>query len=35
MAEAEKRREQIMNDLERANELTDVAEDLYSQFNFK
>lgn len=31
----DKRREEIMSDLDRANSLTDAAEDLYSQFNFK
>lgn len=35
MADADQRKEDIMNDLESANEMTDAAEDLYSQFNFK
>ena len=32
---ADSRKEQIMNDLENANDLCDAAEDLYAQFNFK
>jgi len=35
MAEAEKRKEEIMRDLDQANALCDAAEDLYSEFNFK
>lgn len=35
MADLDRKKEDIMNDLEQANALTDTAEDLYSQFNFK
>jgi len=35
MAEDDRRREEITDKLEKANEYTDAAEDLYSQFNFK
>mmetsp|Transcript_12370 Transcript_12370/g.14150 ORF Transcript_12370/g.14150 Transcript_12370/m.14150 type:complete len:88 (-) Transcript_12370:623-886(-) len=35
MADLDRKKEDIMNDLEQANALTDAAEDLYSQFNFK
>jgi len=35
MSDGDRKKEEIKEDLERANELTDAAEDLYAQFNFK
>lgn len=35
MADLERLKEEIMMEVEQANEYTDAAEDLYAQFNFK